>query len=60
MDMLLFCRENFYGLLESIYENIEKKNSQQTYLYIPVILVKLRKTYRSYKQLRQPGLIIPE
>ena len=43
-----------------IYENIEKKNSQQTYLYIPVILVKLRKTYRSYKQLRQPGLIIPE
>ena len=43
-----------------IYENIEKKNSQQTYLYIPVILVTLRKTYRSNKQVRQPGLIIPE
>ena len=55
-----FAEKTFMDCWKVIYENIEKKNSQQTYLYIPVILVKLRKTYRSYKQLRQPGLIIPE
>ena len=55
-----FAEKTFMDCWKVIYENIEKKNSQQTYLYIPVILVKLRKTYRSYKPLRQPGLIIPE
>ena len=31
-----FAEKTFMDCWKVIYENIEKKNSQQTYLYIPV------------------------